>query len=324
MIHKFFIAALVFVSVTSLTLSACSGNGDSVNVDELSAEEGSSYDQSKSSARDNSSSSTEKSSDGKKESSSSSTQDSEEKSTGFMQDEIEAVVMPSGTYDDLNCGRYSTEDLNQEFLVVGKYGEILDVRDSFVYKTVQIGNRVWMAQNLHFHTYNTYFPRYSGIYWGDELGFLYTWSAAMDSLGRFSENGKGCGFGVTCSPSYPVRGICPKGWHLPTKEDWIDLIEAVGDSIFENRERMLKSTSSKWDGGAGEHGTDEYGFSAIPAGFRDEKGDFYDLFSLALFWHSDETDEKYASLVRLRCYSSYSRLVNFTKDKALSIRCVKD
>ena len=40
-------------------------------------------------------------------------------------------------------------------------------------------------------------------------GRLYTWAAAMDSVKT------GCGYGVNCSPTLPVQGICPRGWHLP-------------------------------------------------------------------------------------------------------------
>ena len=191
MIHKFFIAALVFVSVISLTFSACSGNGDSVNVDELSAEEGSSYDQSKSSARDNSSSSTEKSSDGKKESSSSSTQDSG-KDSNESSDDDDVKIEPSGTYD---CSKYNcvtTEFLNQELLEAGKYGEFLDERDGHVYKTIQIGSQVWMAQNLNFNAlmsscYN------DSVEYCEKFGRLYTWMSAVDTARVFTTNAKRCG-----------------------------------------------------------------------------------------------------------------------------------
>ena len=145
----------------------------------------------------------------------------------------------------------------------------------------------------------------------------------MDSAGMFSENGKGCGYDVTCSPTYPVRGICPKGWHLPSGEDWRKLIETFGDTLFADAERKLKSQTD-WDSGAGENGTDDYGFSAIPAGFYDGKGDLYDIWTMALFWLSDETDAIRAHFVEVRSYRSFTREAYFTKNFAYSIRCVKD
>ncbi|WP_407448813.1 FISUMP domain-containing protein [Fibrobacter sp.] len=116
------------------------------------------------------------------------------------------------------------------------YGEFTDERDGQVYKTVKIGDQVWMAQNLNYAyidvPYN--FSYNNNVYISDstswcylngpancaKYGRLYTWAAAMDSVGEWSTNGKGCGYGKTCSPTYPVRGICPKGWHLPSNDEW--------------------------------------------------------------------------------------------------------
>jgi uncharacterized protein (TIGR02145 family) len=115
------------------------------------------------------------------------------------------------------------------------YGIMTDERDGKVYRTVQIGDQVWMAENLNFD------PGQGGS--GDDKydwswcynnepkncdvgGRLYTWAAAMDSVKT------GCGYGPTwrCSATLPVQGICPKGWHLPKKVEWGTLFEAVGGS----------------------------------------------------------------------------------------------
>ena len=116
-----------------------------------------------------------------------------------------------------------------------EYGQLLDERDGQVYKTVKIGNKTWMAENLNYR----YLEKTEEIdsssfcHNGDprnceKYGRLYFWSAAMDSAAVFSDNGKGCGHGVTCSPTYPVRGVCPEGWHFPTREEWEDLLAAHG------------------------------------------------------------------------------------------------
>ena len=70
-------------------------------------------------------------------------------SSDNLKSELDAKIKPSGTYD---CSKYScitTKYLNQEFLKSGKYGEILDERDNQVYKTIQIKDQVWLAQNLN-------------------------------------------------------------------------------------------------------------------------------------------------------------------------------
>ena len=145
-------------------------------------------------------------------------------------------------------------------------GSMLDERDGQIYKTVTIGSQTWMAQNLNFAS------DYFWSYCYDDLpsncakyGRLYTWATAMDSIGAFSTNGKGCGYQVSCSISYPVRGICPEGWHLPSKEEWEVLLNAVGGE--DNAGTKLKSSTDWLNGG---NGLDSYGFNALPAGMRYE------------------------------------------------------
>lgn len=117
-----------------------------------------------------------------------------------------------------------------------EYGSLTDVRDNQVYRTVKIGNQWWMAENLRF----AYAQRTAELDSSSaciendlekcrEFGRFYTWSAAMDSAGLFSTNGFGCGDGnADCDRTYPVRGICPEGWHLPSSDEVKALFIAVG------------------------------------------------------------------------------------------------
>lgn len=89
----------------------------------------------------------------------------------------------------------------------------------------------------------------------------------MDSVGEWSTNGEGCGYRTECSPTYPVRGVCPKGWHLPDTTEWQSLFSAVGGKTAAGK--MLKSTSG-WNSNG--EGLDAFGFSALPAGYRDYRG----------------------------------------------------
>lgn len=195
-----------------------------------------------------------------------------------------------------------------------------DDRDGQTYRMVKIGNQVWMAENLNLETefsscYNDYAENC------EKNGRLYTWGAAMDSAGVWSTDGKGCGrheeYGTVCSATYPVRGVCPEGWHLPTQAEWKALFTAVGDSSTVGK--MLKSISGWNDSG---NGTDSYAFSALPAGYWD--GYYTYEGSAAFFWSSTEYNGYYAYYMYLGYYFDHAGLDDHRKDDRFSVRCIKD
>ena len=201
-------------------------------------------------------------------------------------------------------------------------GTITDSRDGQTYKTVTIGSQTWMAQNLNYETANSYC-------YGDspsnctKYGRLYTWAAAMDSAGTWSANGKGCGYAKTCTPTYPVRGVCPTGWHLPTKAEFETLFTAVGGSSTAGTK--LKSTSGwiDFEGKSG-NGVDTYSFSALPAGRRYYNEGYNFEGSLADFWSSTETDSYNAYGMYLDYIDVSAYLLSSSKNYGFSVRCVKD
>ena len=197
-----------------------------------------------------------------------------------------------------------------------------DERDGQTYRTVKIGTQTWMAQNLNYETANSYcYKDYASNC--TKYGRLYTWAAAMDSVGTWSANGKGCGYRSTCTPTYPVRGICPEGWHLPDTTEWRSLFTAVGG--FSTAGKMLKSTSgwndySGWDG----NGTDAYAFSALPAGNRGYDGNFHGEGNYAFFWSSTEDNSGNACRMYLGYSYDGAGLDNDGKDIGFSVRCLMD
>ena len=159
------------------------------------------------------------------------------------------------------------------------YGEMTDSRDGQIYKTVVIGTRKWMAENLNFETENSSCYNDS-LEYCEMYGRLYTWTAAMDTAGVFSTDAIGCGqpkdnpWTVSCEASSDgdyVRGVCPEGWHLSHNEEWRALILA-GDNPFATG-TALKSMKG-WNDGVG-NGTDEFGFSAIPVPVGGHSAEFW-------------------------------------------------
>ena len=202
-------------------------------------------------------------------------------------------------------------------------GSMKDSRDGQKYKTVKIGKQTWMAQNLNYETKNSYCLN-------DETrnctkyGRLYTWAAAMDSAGTWSSNGKGCGYGETCSPTYPVRGACPQGWHLPSETEWNSLFTAVGGPSIAGTK--LKSPSG-WNDNEGHdgNGTDDFSFSALPAGLRYGDGDYdYEGYN-AYFWSSTEHGSRNAYDMFLNYYYDNAYLYyNYYKYDGFSVRCLQN
>ena len=213
-------------------------------------------------------------------------------------------------------------------------GTMTDSRDGQTYKTVTIGTQTWMAQNLNYAYTDVPYKRLdytsdstSWCYNDDanncsKYGRLYTWAVAMDSVGTLSTNGKGCGFGTTCSPTYPVRGICPEGWHLPTKAEFETLITAVGGQSTASK--VLKSTSGwRWNNSS-VNGSDAFAFSALPAGHRGGGG-YYDGEGNGVdFWSSTEGNSDYAYSMYLYYINDVAYLSDDYKYYGYSVRCLKD
>jgi uncharacterized protein (TIGR02145 family) len=207
-------------------------------------------------------------------------------------------------------------------------GNLTDSRDGKTYKTVTIGSQTWMAENLNYaDSANT--PSLKGKSWCyndsvancEAAGRLYTWAAAIDSvkLANDASNPLDCGFGKTCGLSGKVQGICPSGWHLPSPAEWKTLFAAVGGQ--DNAGKVLKSQSG-WDENG--NGTDAYGFSARPVGYREGDGYFYDGGKYAYFWCATEFTSGYANNMYLRYYYGDGYLYDFSKNNAFPVRCLKD
>jgi len=177
----------------------------------------------------------------------------------------------------------------------------IDSRDGKTYKAVEIGNQRWMAENLN---YDTADGGGSWCYAGDtgncnSYGRLYNWNTAM--AGSSSSNANPSG----------VRGICPNGWHLPSRAEWNTLVDYVGGSAG----TKLKAKN-------GWNGTNDLGFSALPGGGRYSGGSFRNVGANGNWWTATE----YGSSDAYYRYIVYNGVDEYLNDKsdAFSVRCVQD
>ena len=174
----------------------------------------------------------------------------------------------------------------------GSSGILIDKRDGKEYRTVKIGKQTWMAENLNYETQGSW------CYAQDQAnckkyGSLYTWR--------------------------DTRYICPTGWHLPSKKEIEMLFTAIGDPSITGK--VLKSQTF-WK--KNDAGTDNFGFSVLPAGYRSYI-DFNDEGNKASFW--SETESKGDNAYCLNFYGNHgdkALLNEKNKSYGLSVRCVKD
>jgi uncharacterized protein (TIGR02145 family) len=207
--------------------------------------------------------------------------------------------------------------------------------DGNVYKTVTIGTQVWMAENLKTTKYRNgdligtttpatldisgeSTPKHQWTYDGNEsnvatYGRLYTWYAVTDS-----------------------RNVCPAGWHIPTDDEWTTLTNYLTNNGYgyegsgSDIAKSMASTSG-WttDPTAGNVGNDQAsnnrsGFTALPSGYREGDGTFYDVGSNGGWWSSSEYSSTNAFF---RCmYYDISSVYRFNlgKENGFSVRCLRD
>ena len=225
------------------------------------------------------------------------------------------------------------DDVNKGSVYDDETGILTDKRDGNEYRTTEIGDQIWMAQNLRYAYLQPTYQLDSSSFCHDHVasncktyGRYYLWSAAMDSAGIFSKDGEGCGYKwKNCSPKQYTRGVCPEGWHIPSAEEWNTLIEFVGGSLFGGRD--LKSKGG-WSGKRSS--TDKYGFSALPV--RDYKTDpegrsasFASYGYQANFVSSTvHEDKKYSYKMTMFYTDDVVEVDRSLTSNAISVRCLKN
>lgn len=193
------------------------------------------------------------------------------------------------------------------------YGWLEDTRDQKVYRSVKIGAKIWMAENLGFAGQSPVL----GVCYGSEdsckrYGRLYEWTEMM-SLGLAYDTTLWNGTAAA------HVGICPGGWHIPTKVEWTDLQTAVDpENSYDGN--WLKS-SFYWQGSS--HGEDKHGFRALPGG-RFIGGNLEDGGIMGYWWSRTENFRTSAEFFEMYSHNDNTMLGSINKLAKQSVRCVQD
>jgi len=189
-----------------------------------------------------------------------------------------------------------------------------DKRDDNIYRVTQIGDQIWMAEDLRYKN-----PNFTnGIACSNRdndcrnYGYLYTFAAAMD-------NAK-CAAGNLCKNAieYPHRGSCPEGFHVPEHSEWEKLddyvSENIDDSYYTNDALIAQY-------GWSQPGDDAFGFTALPTGEFDGYNIFYDQY--ARYWASTE-DNANGAYEWYMGKNSRLQYQTYKKSYGYAVRCVAD
>lgn len=194
--------------------------------------------------------------------------------------------------------------------------------DGYEYKIIEIGNQVWMAENIRTTKYNNgdeigttipasldisneYQPKYQWPFAGKELtaleyGRLYTWYAINDD-----------------------RGVCPSGWHVPDDVDWAIFCEFLGGFAISGA-KLKEAGTAHWHN-PNEGATNESGFTAIPSGYKKNHGDFDAIGLRERWWSATEFSTTHAWRLGVDYNSSgISRNADYPKFGGYSVRCLKN
>jgi len=198
----------------------------------------------------------------------------------------------------------------------GVNGVFLDNRNGQQYPWIKIGTQIWMGKNLNIgmmiktkkdQTNNELIEKY--CYKNDSTncliyGGFYQWEEMMQYNSREGS-----------------QGICPSGWHLPTKQEWITLFIYLGGET--DAGGKLKSTTTPWFA-PNKGATNESGFNALPSGWRplDGKSDALTMFSI--FQTSTASSSDYAFSVVLRCDEVKVQVNDLNKKAGFSVRCIRN
>lgn len=186
-------------------------------------------------------------------------------------------------------------------------------------KEVTIGTQVWITKNLNVDKFRNGDPipqlkltedwekallneQPGWCYYdndpanGEKYGKLYNWYAVNDP-----------------------RGLAPKGWHVPSDEEWSVLTDYLGGE--DGAGTKMKSKSG-WEQNG--NGTNESGFSGLPGGLRNYNGPFNSIGRFGLWWSSMQ-ENTYSAWFRYLYYDSGLVLsYYYDKEKGLSVRCLRD
>jgi len=191
--------------------------------------------------------------------------------------------------------------------------------DGNIYNVVSIGSQEWLKENLRTTRYGNgdtitnvvgkaawaNLAEGGWAYYNNDTNYnipygkLYNWLAVIDN-----------------------RKVCPIGWHVPSLDEWEEMIDYVGGTGYAGG--AMKVTDTLYWKSPNTGATNSSGFSSVPSAYRSSNGDFNFIGYGASYWSSaeDSTTQAWS----LAVYSNDAAILwgHNSKFSGQSIRCMKD
>jgi len=204
-------------------------------------------------------------------------------------------------------------------ILAGVQAQTIKDIDGNVYKTVSIGNQVWMAENLKTTKYND----------GTAITIVtdsITWEVLTKPAYCWYKNNEQANKNIygALYNWYVVNTnkLCPSGWHVPTDKEWIILTAYLGGEAMAGA-KLKEAGTAHWKAPNYE-ATNQSRFTALPGGYRSIYGECLSIGEDGWWWSSTEEHVNYTWAYHM--YYGYSNLdrFSFKKVPGFSVRCVKD
>ena len=192
--------------------------------------------------------------------------------------------------------------------------------DGNTYNTVQIGDQVWMSENLKTTRYRNggQIPNVTtdNTAWGNLT--TGAWSYYNNDVSNNAIYGKLYNWYTTLGDT-----LCPTGWGVPTNAEWTTLTTYLGGGSVAGGK--MKSIGTAYWNSPNVGATNESGFSGLPGGFRYRVGSFYGIRDGAVFWSASEIVDNYAWNRNLYFDVGFVDWVQIIdKSGGASVRCLRD
>jgi uncharacterized protein (TIGR02145 family) len=217
-----------------------------------------------------------------------------------------------------DLGTVYGEDSMFTTVITGMTGTVLD-NDGNTYGTIGIGYQVWMTENLKTRKYND----------GSAIPLITSdsaWSVISTDAYCWYENDSASyhnTYGVLYNwPAVNTGKLCPTGWHVPTNDDFSELVEYLGGAGLAGG--LLKETGTSHWNSPNTDASDEYDFTALGGGKRFENG-IFDFDKVEGNWWSSTNYSNITANYFYLVFNFGNSFQAFTnKQQGMSVRCVKD